>query len=159
MSNGRKNAKDKRTASPAASQGVPALVRALGFGTLLGVALWFVLSLLLAGLAMKSATPQTFVFPSALAAVFVGGYAGGLFAAKKCGANPYLGGLACGGVLLLILLFLSLFFRVEEGRSALQRLASPLVLLLSAALGSLTAAMHRPSKAKQMKKLTKRVRR
>ncbi len=159
MSNGRRHPKDKRTASPAARQGVPALVCALGFGTLLGVALWFALSLLFAGFAMKSATPQTFVFPSALAAVFAGGYAGGLFAAKKCGANPYLGGLACGGVLLLILLFLSLFFRAQEGRTALQRLASPLVLLLSAALGSLTAAMHRPGKAKQMKKLTKRMRR
>lgn len=158
MTNGTKSIKNRKNSVPAAKQGVPAFLYALGFGTLLGAGVWLALALLFSGLAVKSATPQSFVFPSALAAVFAGGYAGGLFTAKKSGGNPYIGGLACGGTLLLLLLFLSLFFRADEGRSALQRFASPLVLLLAAALGGLTAAMHRPSHAKQMKKLTKRAR-
>lgn len=135
------------------------LLRAGGIGALLGVCLLFGLAVLLSLLALKSATPNTLVFPIALIAVFACGYGGALLGAKKaasCGQNPYFGGLAVLGILFLLTVLLSLFFPSAEGRTALHRFMPTLVLLISTILGSLTAALHRPSQKRRMKKLMKR---
>lgn len=128
-------------------------------GFLLGMTLLFAVVLLLSLLALKSPTPNAMVFPAALASVFIGGYGGALLGAKKAhadGQNPYLGGLAVFGMLFLCTAVISLFFPAAEGRTALQRFLPLLVLLIAALLGSLTAALHRPSGKKQLKKLMKR---
>ncbi len=140
-----------------AGTGGNALLRAGGAGFLLGVGLLFAFALLLAGAALKSPSPQAIVFPAAMIAVFAGGYGGALLSAKKAagaGLNPFLGGLVAGGALLLFLFALSLFFPSSGERGALHRFAPLLVLLIAAALGSLTAAAHRPSQKRKLKKLT-----
>lgn len=135
------------------------LLRAGGLGALLGIGLLFLLAIGLAFAALKSGNPNALVFPAALIAVFAGGYGGALLGAKKAaseGQNPYFGGLAVCGILLLFVMLLSLFFPAAEGRTALHRFVPPLVLLASTLLGSLTAALHRPNPRRKIKKMMKR---
>lgn len=128
-------------------------------GSLLGIALLFASAVLFSFAALKSAVPGALVLPASLAAVFACGYGGALLGAKRASASdcsPYQGGLAVFVLLSLFILLLSLFFANADGQTALQRLLPLLVLLLSAALGSVTAVMHRPKHSRKLKKLLKR---
>lgn len=148
----------------ASGSALQSMGKAILWGFLLGCAILFLLTFVLAWAALQLAktqgTPlQSLSFPVALIAIFLCGYGGALMGAKRtvsAGGNAWLGGMAVGGALLLLWLLVSLFFPAASGteRTALQRFAPPLVLLIAAALGSLTAAMHRPSQKRQLKKLT-----
>jgi len=132
------------------------LLKAGGTGFLAALALLTIVAMGGAFLALKSAAPGELALPSAVAALFAGGYVGALLAGKmgeKAGKSPYLGGLACGGMLLLLLTAGSLFFPNPEGRNAWSRLLPLGILLLSTLLGSLTAAVHRPGNKRKLKKL------
>lgn len=155
----------KRSVSRVKPAGKPtssgnALLRAGVSGLLLGVLLLFLCAFLAAFAALKSATPQTMVFPASLLATAVGGYGGALLGAKKASAqdaNPFLGGFAAGGALLLFVLLLSLFLPAPAGQQAgslLHRLAPLLILPVASVLGGLTIAAHRPNQKRRLKKLT-----
>ena len=151
--------KSRRSAHPTpAAGGGNAILRAGISGLLLGVLLLFLLAFLVAFAALKSATPQSMVFPAALLATAVGGYGGALLGAKKAAgrdANPFLGGFAAGGALLLFVLLISLCLPASAGaESLLHRLAPLLVLPVASALGGLTIAAHRPNQKRRLKKLT-----
>lgn len=135
------------------------MLKAGGTGFLVGMGILFALAAGGAFLALKSTSPGGMAVPAAAVALFGGGYIGGLLAGKmteKAGMNPYFGGLTCGGMLLLLMTALSLFFPATEERNAMSRLLPIGVLLLSTLLGSLTAAVHRPGNKRKLKKLTKR---
>ena len=135
------------------------MLKAGGTGFLLGIVLLLIIASLGAYLGIKSPAPGGTALPAAMAALFGGGYPGGLLAGKKAqkaGMNPYLGGLTCGGMLLLLLVAGSLFFPNTEDRTTLNRLLALGLLLISTLLGSLTAAVHRPGNKRKLKKLTKR---
>ena len=122
----------------------------------MGVGLLLALAAGGAFLGLKSAVPRGMAAPAAVVALFAGGYMGALLAGKmaqKAGMNPYLGGLTCGGMLLLLLAVGSLFFQNTEDRTAWSRLLPLGLLLLSTLLGSLTAAVHRPGNKRKLKRL------
>ena len=124
---------------------------------MVGVGILFALAAGGAFLALKSTSPGGMAVPAAAVALFGGGYIGGLLAGKmteKAGMNPYLGGFVCGGMLLLLMTALSLFFPAMGERNAMSRLLPIGVLLLATLLGSLTAAVHRPQNKRKLKKLT-----
>lgn len=150
----RRNARIKKVSG----SGGNALLHASVGGFLLGVLLLFGIAFLAAFAALKSATPQSMVFPASLLATAAGGYGGALLGAKKAAkqdANPFLGALAAGGALLLFVLFLSLFLPSPAGaRNLLHRFAPLLLLPVASALGGLTVASHRPSQKRRLKKLT-----
>ena len=132
------------------------LLKAGGTGFLVGMGILFALAAGGAFLALKSTSPGGMAVPAAAVALFGGGYIGGLLAGNKSkgiGRNPYLGGFLCGGMLLLTMTVMSLFFPAAEGRSAMDRLLPLGVLLLATLLGSLTAAVHRPGNKRKLKKL------
>lgn len=144
---------------PNAGGSASSLLEAGGTGFLVGVVLLFAIAAAGAFLALKSSAPGGMALPTAVAALFAGGYVGALLAGKmgeKAGKNPYLGGLTCGGMLLLLLTAGSLFFPNPEDRTAWSRLLPLGILLLSTMLGSLTAAVHRPGNKRKLKRLTKR---
>ena len=133
------------------------LLRAGTAGFLLGALLLFLVAFLAAFAALKSGEPQSMVFPASLLAVAAGGYGGALLGAKtaeKQDANPFLGGFAAGGALLLALLLVSLFVPAASANSPLQRLSPLLILPVASALGGLTVAAHRPNQKRRLKKLT-----
>jgi len=135
------------------------LLKAGGTGFLVGVGILFALAAGGAFLALKSTSPGGMAVPAAAVALFGGGYIGGLLAGKKtskAGMNPYFGGLACGGMLLLFGAVTSLFFPNPEGQIGWGGWLPLGILLLSTLLGSLTAAVHRPGNKRKLKKLTKR---
>ena len=135
------------------------LLKAGGTGFLVGVGILFALAAGGAFLALKSTSPGGMAVPAAAVALFGGGYIGGLLAGKKtskAGMNPYFGGLACGGMLLLFGAVTSLFFPNPEGQIGWGGWLPLGILLLSTLLGSLTAAVHRPGNKRKLKKLTQR---
>ena len=135
------------------------LLKAGGTGFLVGMGILFALAAGGAFLALKSTSPGGMAVPAAAVALFGGGYIGGLLAGKmaeKAGMNPYFGGLACGGMLLLFGAVTSLFFPNPEGQIGWGGWLPLGILLLSTLLGSLTAAVHRPGNKRKLKKLTKR---
>lgn len=135
------------------------LLKAGGTGFLVGMGILFALAAGGAFLALKSTSPGGMAVPAAAVALFGGGYIGGLLAGKKtskAGMNPYLGGLLCGGMLLLFGAVTSLFFPTPEGQIGWGGWLPLGILLLSTLLGSLTAAVHRPGNKRKLKKLTKR---
>ena len=155
----RRNARIKKPAGvkPAGGNG-NLLLRAGVGGFLLGILLLFGIAFVAAFAALKSAAPQSMVFPASLLAAAAGGYGGALFGAKKASAqdgNPFLGSFAVGGLLLLFVLLLSLFLPAPAGtRSLLHRLAPLLIIPVASALGGLTIAAHRPNQKRRLKKLT-----
>ena len=135
------------------------LLKAGGTGFLVGMGILFALAVGGAFLALKSTSPGEMAVPAAAVALFGGGYIGGLLAGKKtskAGMNPYFGGLACGGMLLLFGAVASLFFPNPDGQTGWGGWLPLGILLLSTLLGSLTAAVHRPGNKRKLKKLTKR---
>lgn len=143
--------------SPAHASSGSALLRAGVGGFLLGVLLLFLFTFLAAFAALKSDTPQSMVFPASLLATAAGGYGGALFGARtaaKRDANPFLGGFAAGGILLLFVLLISLFLPASGAESLLHRLSPLLLLPVASALGGLTVASHRPNQKRRLKKLT-----
>lgn len=151
----RKNARIKpvKSGSPGRT-----LLRAGGSGFLLGVLLLFLLAFSAAFAALKSDTPQALVFPASLLATAAGGYGGALLGAKKAAAqdaNPFLGGFAAGGALLLFVLLISLFVPSAAGAEHLLHRLFPLfVIPVASVLGGLTVAAHRPNQKRRLKKLT-----
>ena len=132
------------------------MLKAGGTGFLVGAVLLFAVASAGAYLGMKSPAPGGMALPAAMAALFAGGYPGAWLAGKKSkgeGSNPYLGGFVCGGMMLLLMTALSLFFPAMEERNAMSRLLPIGVLLLATLLGSLTAAVHRPGNKRKLKKL------
>lgn len=142
---------------PSGSSGSALLHASVG-GFLLGILLLFGIAFIAAFVALKSATPQTMVFPASLLATAAGGYGGALLGAKKAAkqdTNPFLGGFAAGGTILLFVLLLSLFLPAPAGAgNLLHRFAPLLVLPVASALGGLTVASHRPNQKRRLKKLT-----
>ncbi len=135
------------------------LLHACGIGASLGMALLFIMAIILSFAVQKSATPSTVIRPAAMICLFACGYGGALAGAKKASAaeqNPHVGGLCVFGTLTLVVLIVSLFVKNESGASVLQHLLPLGVLSVACALGSLTAAWHRPSQKKQLKKLMRR---
>jgi|GEM_PF-1331926 len=136
-----------------------ALLHACGIGTALGAALLLIMAVLLSFAVLKSPSPGSVITPAAMICVFACGYGGALAGAKKASAaecNPHVGGLCVFGALTLLVLIVSLFFKNGEGAGAAQRLLPMGVLAVSCALGSLTAAFHRPNQKRKLKKLMKR---
>lgn len=132
------------------------LLTAGGTGLLLGVAVMMAVACVGAYLSLQTQTPRTMALPVAVAAVFLGGFCCAFLGAKK-GAkgewNPYAGGCTAGGMLLAAIVLVSLFVPAGENQTALTRFAPMLALLAATLLGSLTAAVHRPSGKRKMKKL------
>lgn len=141
---------------PAQREPLAVLLLAGGTGLLCGMAVMVVIALLGAYLSLQTGTPQAMVLPSALAAVFAGGYLCAFWGAKKSKQgewNPYAGGFTAGGMFLAVMVLVSLFVPAGENQTALTRFAPLLTLLAATLLGSLTAAVHRPSGKRKMKKL------
>ena len=132
------------------------MLKAGGTGFLVGMGLLLALAAGGAFLGLKSAAPGGMAAPAAVVALFAGGYMGALLAGKmaqKAGMNPYLGGLTCGGMMLLLLVAGSLFFTDAEEKTAWSRLLPLGLLLLSTLLGGFTAAVHRPGNKRKLKRL------
>lgn len=134
------------------------LLHACGIGTALGIALLLVMAVMLSFAVQKSETPNSVILPASMISLFACGYGGALAGAKKASAsdcNPHLGGLCVFGALALIVLLVSLFVKNGDA-NALTRMLPLGVLLVSCLSGSLTAALHRPSQKRQLKKLMRR---
>lgn len=134
------------------------LLKACGIGTALGITLLLIMAVMLSFAALKSATPSNVIRPAAMICLFACGYGGALTGAKyasSAGQNPYAGGICVFGMLIMIILIGSLF--VPNGSATVWQHLLPLGVLAAACLlGSLTAALHRPSQKRQLKKLMRR---
>ena len=131
------------------------MLTAGGTGLLWGVVAMIAVAFLGAYLSLQTQSPQGMTLPVALAAMFAGGYLCAFLGAKqgkKGEQNPFASGLVAGGMFLAVVILVSLF--VPDGEAtAVTRLAPVAVLLAATLLGSLTAAVHRPSGKRKMKKL------
>ena len=120
-----------------------------------GIVAMVVVAFLGAYLSLQTQSPQGMTLPVALAAIFVGSYLCAFLGAKqgkKGEQNPFVAGLVAGGMFFALVILVSLF--VPDGETtAVTRLAPVLALLAAILLGSLTAAVHRPSGKRKMKKL------
>ena len=148
-----KNPQKQRTQSAGIT-----LLHACGIGTALGTALLLVMAVLLSFAVQKSETPSTVMLPAAMICLFACGYGGALAGAKKASSsdcNPHLGGLCVFGALAILVLLVSLFVKNGDA-NALTRLLPIGVLAVSCLSGSLTAALHRPSQKRKLKKLMRR---
>lgn len=112
-------------------------------GGLAGLALLFLVSLPVAFAVLKTGNANGLLFPASLAVAAIAGYAGGLLSALRAKrANPFLGGLAAGGVLLLCLLIGSLLFPGATG-SGIRRIAPAAVALVASALAGMTVSARK----------------
>lgn len=104
-----------------------------GLSVLVGVIVSVLSLLLSAGLCLAADLSELASSTLSSVCAGTGAFVAGFIASKKIGKGGIINGLSCGGLLYLLILFLSLF--ISEGGFTLITLFHSLVTLLSAAIG------------------------